>query len=229
MRSWRRERIRQRQDCRTRSARCGSHRSGWKGSWACLRRRRASSRSPMAAAAVGSARATTRWPRHCVRPAWRRCCSICCCRRGGESQQRLRYRSAREPSARCDLMAARAGRDAATGARLFRRQHRRRRGAGRGSPGCTRRSAPWSRAADARTWQARRCSEVSAPTLLIVGGDDRVVLDLNRAALERLHCEKRLEIIPRAGHLFEEAGALDTVIGLARAWFVRHLREEGAA
>ena len=71
--------------------------------------------------------------------------------------------------------------------------------------------------------------QVSAPTLLIVGSDDRVVLDLNRAALERLPCEKRLEIIPRAGHLFEEAGALGTVIGLARAWLVRHLREEGAA
>ena len=72
-------------------------------------------------------------------------------------------------------------------------------------------------------------AEVRAPTLLIVGGDDRAVLDLNRAALERLQCEKRLEIIPRAGHLFEEAGALDMVIDLARAWFVRHLREEGAA
>jgi putative phosphoribosyl transferase len=55
------------------------------------------------------------------------------------------------------------------------------------------------------------------------------VLDLNRAALEQLQCEKRLEIVPRAGHLFEEAGALETVIELARAWFVRHLREEAAA
>ena len=71
--------------------------------------------------------------------------------------------------------------------------------------------------------------QVSAPTLLIVGSEDRVVLDLNRAALERLPCEKRLEIIPRAGHLFEEAGALGTVNGLARAWLVRHLREESAA
>jgi pimeloyl-ACP methyl ester carboxylesterase len=70
---------------------------------------------------------------------------------------------------------------------------------------------------------------VRAPTLLIVGGDDRAVLDLNRAALEQLQCEKRLEIVPRAGHLFEEAGALETVIELARAWFVRHLREEAAA
>jgi putative phosphoribosyl transferase len=72
-------------------------------------------------------------------------------------------------------------------------------------------------------------AEVRAPTLLIVGGDDRAVLDLNRAALEQLQCEKRLEIVPRAGHLFEEAGALEMVIDLARAWFVRHLREEAAA
>jgi putative phosphoribosyl transferase len=72
-------------------------------------------------------------------------------------------------------------------------------------------------------------ADVDAPTLLIVGGDDRAVLDLNRAALEQLQCEKRLEIVPRAGHLFEEAGALDMVIDLARAWFVRHLREEAAA
>jgi predicted alpha/beta-hydrolase family hydrolase len=63
-------------------------------------------------------------------------------------------------------------------------------------------------------------SEVRAPTLLIVRGDDPV-LDLNRGALGRLHCEKRLEI--------EEAGALATVIELARGWFVRYLREEEAA
>ena len=71
--------------------------------------------------------------------------------------------------------------------------------------------------------------EVRAPTLLIVGGDDHAVLNLNRAALERLQCQKRLEIVPRAGHLFEEPGALDAVIGLAREWFVTHLREEVAA
>ena len=71
--------------------------------------------------------------------------------------------------------------------------------------------------------------EVAAPTLLIVGGDDLAVLDLNRAALARLQGEKRLEIVPRAGHLFEESGALDAVIGLAREWFVTHLREEVAA
>jgi pimeloyl-ACP methyl ester carboxylesterase len=71
--------------------------------------------------------------------------------------------------------------------------------------------------------------EVTAPTLLIVGGDDLAVLDLNRAALARLGGEKRLEVVPRAGHLFEEPGALDAVIGLAREWFVTHPREEAAA
>jgi putative phosphoribosyl transferase len=64
---------------------------------------------------------------------------------------------------------------------------------------------------------------VRAPTLLIVGGDDTPVLELNRQAHERLHCEKRLVVIPGATHLFEEPGALDQVAGDARAWFEQHL------
>ena len=64
---------------------------------------------------------------------------------------------------------------------------------------------------------------VLAPTLLIVGGADIEVLALNRAALGRLGCEKRLEIVPRATHLFEEAGALEIVAGLAGAWFLEYL------
>jgi putative phosphoribosyl transferase len=67
-------------------------------------------------------------------------------------------------------------------------------------------------------------NEVLAPTLLIVGGADTEVLAMNRAALDRLHCEKRLEIVPRATHLFEEAGALAVVASLAGAWFLEHLR-----
>ncbi len=67
-------------------------------------------------------------------------------------------------------------------------------------------------------------AQVRAPTLLIVGGGDRVVIDLNRDALEHLQCEKRLEIVPGATHLFEEAGALEQVAGLAREWFDFHLR-----
>jgi putative phosphoribosyl transferase len=70
---------------------------------------------------------------------------------------------------------------------------------------------------------------VTAPTLLIVGGNDPLVLDLNRAALAELRCEKRLEIVPLAGHLFEEAGTLDAVIELARGWFVAHLGKDTRA
>lgn len=64
---------------------------------------------------------------------------------------------------------------------------------------------------------------VTAPTLLIVGGDDGVVVDLNRDAAERLRCEHQLEIIPGATHLFEEPGALEEVSRLAADWFVERL------
>jgi len=64
---------------------------------------------------------------------------------------------------------------------------------------------------------------VKAATLLIVGGDDRDVLELNRQALEKLTCEKRLTIVPRATHLFEEPGALAEVTRLAAAWFLEHM------
>ena len=64
---------------------------------------------------------------------------------------------------------------------------------------------------------------VRAPTLLIVGGDDGQVIELNRAALAQLCCEKQLVIVPAATHLFEEPGALDEVARLARDWFQRHL------
>ena len=64
---------------------------------------------------------------------------------------------------------------------------------------------------------------VRAPTLLIVGGDDRQVIELNRAALAQLRCEKQLVIVSAATHLFEEPGALDEVARLARDWFQRYL------
>lgn len=64
---------------------------------------------------------------------------------------------------------------------------------------------------------------VVAPTLLIVGGEDTAVLDLNREALARLRCEKRLEVVPGATHLFEEPGALEEVARLAAEWFARFL------
>jgi dienelactone hydrolase len=69
-----------------------------------------------------------------------------------------------------------------------------------------------------------RLSQVRAPTLLIVGGDDRAVIELNRAALDRLTGEKALEIVPGAGHLFAEPGALERVAELAGDWFAGHLR-----
>jgi putative phosphoribosyl transferase len=64
---------------------------------------------------------------------------------------------------------------------------------------------------------------VRAPVLLIVGGNDREVLDLNRAALYELAGEKDLVVVPGAGHLFEEPGKLDIVARLAARWFIRHL------
>jgi putative phosphoribosyl transferase len=66
-------------------------------------------------------------------------------------------------------------------------------------------------------------TRVRAPTLLIVGGNDDVVIELNREALAQLRCEKSLVIIPGATHLFEEPGALEEVARLARAWFAGHL------
>jgi pimeloyl-ACP methyl ester carboxylesterase len=64
---------------------------------------------------------------------------------------------------------------------------------------------------------------VTAPTLLIVGGNDPEVLKLNRRALDALGGEARLEIVPGGTHLFEEPGALERVAVLARDWFLRHL------
>jgi putative phosphoribosyl transferase len=66
-------------------------------------------------------------------------------------------------------------------------------------------------------------ARVEAPTLLIVGGADPVVLDLNRKAMALMRCEKELQIIPGAGHLFEEPGALRKVAALARDWFTEKL------
>jgi putative phosphoribosyl transferase len=66
-------------------------------------------------------------------------------------------------------------------------------------------------------------SAVTAPTLLIVGGDDEPVIEMNRDAYARLRCEKELVIVPGATHLFEERGTLEQVADQAREWFQRHL------
>lgn len=71
----------------------------------------------------------------------------------------------------------------------------------------------------------RALSLVTAPTLLLVGGFDDVVLDLNRDAFAVLRCTKELVVVPGATHLFEEEGALEQVARHAAAWFSRHLGE----
>jgi pimeloyl-ACP methyl ester carboxylesterase len=70
---------------------------------------------------------------------------------------------------------------------------------------------------------AKHLPRVKAPTLLIVGGNDKEVLELNRQALGELSCEKELAIVPGATHLFPEPGALNEVANQAAAWFMRHL------
>jgi len=65
--------------------------------------------------------------------------------------------------------------------------------------------------------------KVQAPTLLIVGGNDDIVIELNEMARDQMRCEVKLEIIPGATHLFEEAGALEQVAKLASDWFSLHL------
>jgi pimeloyl-ACP methyl ester carboxylesterase len=70
---------------------------------------------------------------------------------------------------------------------------------------------------------------VKAPTLLIVGGDDEPVIEMNREALALLRCEKRLDIVPGATHLFAEAGTLEEVARLAADWFQQYLVREKVA
>ena len=71
--------------------------------------------------------------------------------------------------------------------------------------------------------------KVRAPTLLIVGGENHVVIDLNEKARAQMRCEVRIDIILGATHLFEEPGALEQVANLATDWFVRHLSGKNAS
>jgi dienelactone hydrolase len=66
--------------------------------------------------------------------------------------------------------------------------------------------------------------KVKAPTLLIVGGEDHVVIELNEQARAQMKCECKIDVVPGATHLFGEAGALEQVAKLASDWFVSHLR-----
>jgi pimeloyl-ACP methyl ester carboxylesterase len=70
--------------------------------------------------------------------------------------------------------------------------------------------------------------QVKCPTLLIVGGLDYPVIEMNEEALARMHCEKELKIVPGATHLFEEPGTLQEVARLAADWFQRHLHSVAA-
>ncbi|CAN3127432.1 KANL3/Tex30 alpha/beta hydrolase-like domain-containing protein [Mycobacterium sp. smrl_JER01] len=72
-------------------------------------------------------------------------------------------------------------------------------------------------------------SEVTAPTLLIVGERDELVLELNRQAQQAIQGECRVAVVPGATHLFEEPGTLEQAAALARDWFVRHLAHQSAA
>ena len=76
---------------------------------------------------------------------------------------------------------------------------------------------------------AGRLARVRTPTLLIVGGEDTIVLELNRRARAAMPCESQLAVVPGATRLFEEPGALDQVAALARDWFARHLTRPRAA
>jgi putative phosphoribosyl transferase len=68
-------------------------------------------------------------------------------------------------------------------------------------------------------------AEVRAPTLLIIGGDDTAVIQLNQQACSRMTCEREIAIVPGATHLFEEPGTLDEVVRLASRWFLNHFRQ----
>jgi putative phosphoribosyl transferase len=70
--------------------------------------------------------------------------------------------------------------------------------------------------------------KVKAPTLLIVGGNDDIVIELNEMARDQMRCEVKLEIVPGATHLFEEPGALENVAKLSSDWFVNHIGAKSA-
>src|SRR6266498_2052655 len=71
--------------------------------------------------------------------------------------------------------------------------------------------------------------KVQAPTLLIVGGNDEIVIELNEMARDQMRCEVKLEIVPGATHLFEEPGALEKVARLASDWFADHIGRRSAS
>lgn len=71
----------------------------------------------------------------------------------------------------------------------------------------------------------QQLANIEAPTLLIVGGNDDFVLEINQLAFKKIKCEKQLSIVPNATHLFEEPGTLEEVAKLASTWFVKYFFE----
>lgn len=174
----------------------------------------------MAAAAAATARATITWRPSCAVPASARCCSTCSvlkktastptvstsrCSPNGSAWLGLEPLTAPLP---LGLFGASTG--AAAALQL----------AARDGSGI---AAVVSRGGRPDLAGPTALPAVGAPTLLLVGGEDGVVIDLNRQALDALRCEKRLVIIPGANHLFEEPGTLEAVAAQAADWFVRHL------
>jgi pimeloyl-ACP methyl ester carboxylesterase len=85
------------------------------------------------------------------------------------------------------------------------------------------RGGPWQPLRQRSDLAGPWLEKVQAPTLLIVGGHDYAVIDLNREAQRHLHCTSLLEVVRGATHLFEEPGALAQVARLAQSWFLAHL------
>ena len=158
------------------------------------------------------------------RPGWRRCCSTCSpTGRGARPGQRVRHRPARPPAGRRHRLAAHPTRRrrrclSATSAPAPARPPR----CGP-PPNPTPTSPRSSPAAAGPTSPGHASASVTAPTLLIVGGHDDAVLDLNRQAQAQLRCENRLVVVPGATHLFEEPGTLRAAAEAARDWFTAHL------
>ncbi|MCT4371085.1 erythromycin esterase family protein [Yangia mangrovi] len=96
-------------------------------------------------------------------------------------------------------------------------------------PNWGRASGPWSRAGGRPDLAGPHLAQVTAPTLLIVGGNDAHVLTLNRQALYGLNCEKLLKIVPGASHLFEEPGTLEAATEMACTWFEHYLQRPSEA
>ena len=195
--------------------------------WLCLGERRPLSSSHTAAAAGGTAHAISMSRRCSRRPVWARSCSTFS--RSSEADDRRNVFDIRLLASRLQATAEWLAQQTDTkglalgyfGAST-----------GAGAALLAAASAPESvGAVVSRGGRPDLASDVlpdvTAPTLLIVGGDDEVVLELNREAFNLLTCTRQLDIVPGATHLFPEPGALEEVARLAQEWFVHYLTPGG--